>query len=153
MPFLRCTYRHKPKEIANPVRQVSATPSEITPLLLTSFVDDSNAIAVRHSTDSYLLLHQADLENQLGPTALRKYVDSVRTASSTSDPVQQSLDRLSDQQLFSVVRNRHIQQPSDVRDSLEDIVRDADSFVSALQLEQDLRRSESAPESPTPAAE
>lgn len=153
MPFLRCTYRHEPKEIADPVQQVAATPGEITPLLLTSFVDDSNAIAVRHSTDSYLLLHQADLENLLGPTALRKYVDSVRTASFTSDPIQQSLDRLSDQQLFSVVRNRHIQQPSDIQDSLEGIVRDADSFLAALQVEQDLRRQESTPEPPAPVVE
>lgn len=142
MPFRTSYFQHEPKPIAEPVGHVAPVSTEISELLTTSFVDSNNSVAIRYNTDSYLILHQEDIENQLGPVALRKFVDSVRSAAQSSDPVQSSLDKLTDEQLFSVVRNRHIQAPSDVRDSLSEIIDDADKLVAAIQYEQSLRQEE-----------
>ncbi|QXN75234.1 hypothetical protein [Microvirus mar47] len=109
---------------ADAVGHVAASPSALSSLLTDSFCDENDEECFRLRTDNYLILHQKDIENRIGADNVRKWIDALNR-SSGSNEYQEVLDKLSDRELFSLVRSRHIQAPADVSRYLKDLVSDA----------------------------
>lgn len=113
--------------LPDPVGQPSGQPSVLSSLLSDDDIDETGAVASRLRTDNYLILHQKDLENRIGPDNLRAFVDALNrnSGSSLHDQRQAALDKLSDRELFGYVRSRHIQAPADVAAYAEDLLNQA----------------------------
>lgn len=65
---------------------------------------------VRYTSDVRLILHTKDLASRAGMTVASKFGQNRDSASQ----IQQIMDTMSDDDLLSTVRSRHIQSPSEI---------------------------------------
>lgn len=65
---------------------------------------------VRYTSDVRLILHTKDLVSRAGLTVASKFGQNRNSASQ----IQQIMDAMSDDDLLSTVRSRHIQSPSEI---------------------------------------
>lgn len=65
---------------------------------------------VRYTSDVRLILHTKDLASRAGLAVASKFGQSKQSASQ----IQQIMDKMSDDDLLSTVRSRHIQAPSEI---------------------------------------
>lgn len=65
---------------------------------------------VRYSSDVRLILHTKDLTSRAGLAVASKFGQSKQSPSQ----IQQVMDKMSDDDLLSTVRSRHIQSPSEI---------------------------------------
>ena len=65
---------------------------------------------VRYTSDVRLILHTKDLASRAGLAVASKFGQSKQSASQS----QQIMDKMSDDDLLSTVRSRHIQAPSEI---------------------------------------
>lgn len=65
---------------------------------------------VRYTSDVRLILHTKDLASRAGLAVVSKFGQSRNSASQ----IQQIMDKMSDDDLLSTVRSRHIQSPSEI---------------------------------------
>lgn len=74
-------------------------------------VDDTDETRpVRYTSDVRLILHSKDLASRAGIAIASKFGQSKQSASQ----IQQIMDKMSDDDLLSTVRSRHIQSPSEI---------------------------------------
>ena len=74
-------------------------------------IDDSDeARPVRYTSDVRLILHTKDLASRAGIAIASKFGQSKQSASQ----IQQVMDKMTDDDLLSTVRSRHIQSPSEI---------------------------------------
>lgn len=65
---------------------------------------------VRYTSDIRLILHTKDLASRAGLAVVSKFGQSKQSPSQ----IQQIMDKMSDDDLLSTVRSRHIQAPSEI---------------------------------------
>lgn len=74
-------------------------------------IDDTDETRpVRYTSDVRLILHTKDLASRAGLAIASKFGQSNRSASQ----IQQIMDKMSDDDLLSTVRSRHVQSPSEI---------------------------------------
>lgn len=74
-------------------------------------IDDTDETCpVRYTSDVRLVLHTKDLVSRAGLAIASKFGQSKQSASQ----IQQIMDTMSDDDLLSTVRSRHIQAPSEI---------------------------------------
>lgn len=89
-------------------------------------IDETNETRpVRYTSDVRLLLHTKDLASRAGLAVASKFGQSKQPASQ----IQQIMDKMSDDDLLSTVRSRHVQSPSEI------IAWSKDLSARALELE------------------
>lgn len=114
-----------------PVRSVNVFPSqrpgeialEVDPIETFRFEKvecSADNVSYRIRSDVSMLLHVADLAKRVGISTAQRFTDSKRPRSSF---IQESLDKLepSDDELLSMVKSRHLQQPSEILDWVDSI--------------------------------
>lgn len=97
--------------------------------------DDPN-VPVRWRSDVSMLFHAEDTIKKIGPEGYRYLSESRRTKTSA---VQQMYDQMSDEDLLSTVKSRHIQSPSELlawSESLSDIASQLESQALDQTLSQ-----------------
>lgn len=77
-------------------------------------------VSYRIRSDVSMLLHAADLAKRVGFSTAQRFMDSKSPRSSS---IQESLDKLnpSDDDLLSMVKSRHLQQPSEILTWVESV--------------------------------
>lgn len=74
-------------------------------------IDDTDEThPVRYTSDVRLILHAKDLASRAGLAIASKFSQSKQSASQ----IQQIMDKMSDDDLLSTVRSRHVQAPSEI---------------------------------------
>ena len=74
-------------------------------------IDESDeTLPVRYTSDVRLILHTKDLASRAGLSVASKFGQSRQSASQ----IQQVMDRMSDDDLLTTVRSRHVQAPSEI---------------------------------------
>ena len=74
-------------------------------------IDDTDeSRPVRYTSDIRLLLHTKDLASRAGVSIASKFGQSKQSPSQ----IQQMMDKMSDNDLLTVVRSRYIQSPSEI---------------------------------------
>lgn len=74
-------------------------------------IDESDETCpVRYTSDIRLILHTKDLASRAGLAIASKFGHGSQSASQ----IQQIMDKMSDDDLLSTVRSRHIQSPSEI---------------------------------------
>lgn len=74
-------------------------------------IDDTDeSRPVRYTSDVRLILHTKDLASRAGLSVASKFGQSKQSVSQ----IQQIMDTMSDDDLLSTVRSRHIQSPSEI---------------------------------------
>lgn len=74
-------------------------------------IDDTDETRpVRYTSDVRLILHTKDLASRAGLAIASKFGQGKQSASQ----IQQLMDKMSDNDLLSTVRSRHIQSPSEI---------------------------------------
>lgn len=74
-------------------------------------IDESDETRpVRYTSDVRLILHTKDLASRAGLTIASKFGQSKQSVSQ----IQQIMDTMSDDDLLSTVRSRHVQSPSEI---------------------------------------
>lgn len=68
------------------------------------------SLPVRYTSDIRLILHNKDLASRAGVAVASKFGQSKQSSSQ----IQQIMDTMSDDDLLSIVRSRHIQAPSEI---------------------------------------
>ena len=84
---------------------------------------------VRYTSDVRLLLHTKDLASRAGLTIASKFGQTRNSASQ----IQQIMDTMSDDDLLSTVRSRHIQAPSEVMAWSKELSAYAENLESQAQ--------------------
>lgn len=93
-------------------------------------IDETDeALPVRYSSDVRLLLHTKDLASRAGLAVASKFGQSKQSVSQ----IQQVMDKMSDDDLLSVVRSRHIQAPSEIIAWSKELSSYADNLESQAQ--------------------
>lgn len=72
--------------------------------------DNEEICPVRYTSDIRLILHTKDLASRAGLAVASKFGQGNRSASQ----IQQIMDGMSDDDLLSTVRSRHVQAPSEI---------------------------------------
>lgn len=74
-------------------------------------IDDTDETRpVRYTSDVRLILHTKDLASRAGFAIASKFGQNKQSASQ----IQQIMDKMSDDDLLSTVRSRHVQSPSEI---------------------------------------
>lgn len=74
-------------------------------------IDDTDeSRPVRYTSDIRLILHTKDLASRAGVSVASKFGQGNQSTSQ----IQQVMDKMSDDDLLSMVRSRHIQAPSEI---------------------------------------
>lgn len=81
-----------------------------TEQLRVEIYDNEESCPVRYTSDVRLLLHTKDLASRAGLAVASKFGQSNQSTSA----IQQIMDNMSDDDLLSTVRSRHIQAPSEI---------------------------------------
>lgn len=109
---------------------------------------------VRYTSDVSLILHTKDLASRAGLDVASKFGQSRNSASQ----IQQIMDMMSDDDLLSTVRSRHIQSPSELiawskelSSYAEDIESRAQELIDAETTKQDAEKAAAAPADPAPS--
>lgn len=84
---------------------------------------------VRYTSDVRLILHTKDLASRAGLAIASKFGQSKQSASQ----IQQIMDNMSDDDLLSTVRSRHIQAPSEIIAWSKELASYAESLESQAQ--------------------
>lgn len=93
-------------------------------------IDDTDeSRPVRYTSDVRLLLHTKDLASRAGLTIASKFGQTRNSASQ----IQQIMDTMSDDDLLSTVRSRHIQAPSEVMAWSKELSAYAENLESQAQ--------------------
>lgn len=102
---------------------------------------------VRYTSDVRLILHTKDLVSRAGLTVASKFGQNRNSASQ----IQQIMDTMSDDDLLSTVRSRHIQSPSEIlawskelTAHAEVLEREAQSLIDAETAKQDAEKAAAA---------
>ena len=111
------------REISTPFKVsffASQAPKEIAPEIDVTDVfrlveEDCDPPCVRVRSDISMLFHAADVSKRIGANGMQYLLNSRRSKSSDFQNALDSLN-LSDDDLLSMVKSRHIQSPSEVLD-------------------------------------
>ncbi len=77
----------------------------------------------------YMLFNQQRLEQELGSTAVKMWLDSLV---SSSDHLSELRSKCSDNELMYMIKSRHIQSPSELKSWLDYMSENVDKFNSEL---------------------
>lgn len=90
--------------------------------------DDPDA-CIRVRSDISMLLHAADIAKKIGPAGLQYLMNTKRTKTSS---VQSRMDELnlSDDEILSTIKSRHLQHPSEILAWVDSINEIADEMKS-----------------------
>lgn len=91
--------------------------------------DNEESCPVRYTSDIRLILHTKDLASRAGLAVASKFGQSKQSASH----IQQIMDRMSDDDLLTTVRSRHIQSPSEIIAWSKELSAYAESLESQAQ--------------------
>ena len=83
---------------------------DCTEELRVEIYDNEEDCPVRYTSDIRLILHTKDLASRAGLAIASKFGQNRQPASQ----IQQIMDKMSDDDLLSTVRSRHIQAPSEI---------------------------------------
>lgn len=100
-----------------------------TEQLRVEIYDNEEDCPVRYTSDIRLILHTKDLASRAGLAVASKFGQSTRSSSQ----IQQIMDRMSDDDLLSTVRSRHIQTPSEIIAWSKELSVYAENLVSQAQ--------------------
>lgn len=93
-------------------------------------IDDTDETRpVRYTSDVRLILHTKDLASRAGLAIASKFGQSRQSASQ----IQQIMDKMSDDDLLSTVRSRHVQSPSEIIAWSKDLSAYAENLESRAQ--------------------
>lgn len=93
-------------------------------------IDDTDETRpVRYTSDVRLILHTKDLASRAGLAIASKFGQSRQSASQ----IQQIMDKMSDDDLLSTVRSRHVQTPSEIIAWSKDLSAYAENLESRAQ--------------------
>lgn len=93
-------------------------------------IDESDETCpVRYTSDVRLILHTKDLASRAGFSIASKFGHGSRPASQ----IQQIMDKMSDDDLLSTVRSRHIQAPSEIIAWSKELSAYAENLESQVQ--------------------
>ena len=93
-------------------------------------IDDSDETRpIRYTSDVRLLLHTKDLASRAGLSVASKFGQSRQSASQ----IQQIMDKMSDDDLLSTVRSRHVQTPSEIIAWSKELSSYAETLESRVQ--------------------
>lgn len=81
-----------------------------TEQLRVEIYDAEESCPVRYTSDIRLILHTKDLASRAGLAVASKFGQGNQSASQ----IQQIMDNMSDDDLLSTVRSRHVQAPSEI---------------------------------------
>ena len=134
------------REISTPVKISlfpSQAPKEIAPEIDVTETfrfeeeGDCDCSCVRVRSDISMLLHAADMSKRIGVNGMQYLMNTKRPKTSAFQNQLDSLN-LSDDELLSMVKSRHVQSPSEVLDWVNSINELASELESeALQLAAD----------------
>lgn len=109
-------------------------------------IDDTDeSRPVRYTSDIRLILHTRDLASRAGLAVASKFGQSRQSASQ----IQQIMDKMSDDDLLSTVRSRHVQSPSEIIAWSKELSAYAENLESQAQ---DLIKAETAKQEAEKAA-
>lgn len=91
--------------------------------------ETSESRPVRYTSDIRLILHTKDLASRAGLTVASKFGQNLNSASQ----IQQIMDTMSDDDLLSTVRSRHIQSPSEIIAWSKELAAHAESLECEAQ--------------------
>lgn len=100
-----------------------------TEQLRVEIYDNEEDCPVRYTSDVRLLLHTKDLASRAGLSVASKFGQGGQSASQ----IQQLMDTMSDDDLLSTVRSRHIQSPSEIIAWSKDLSAYAEHLESQAQ--------------------
>lgn len=116
--------------------------------------DNEEDCPVRYTSDIRLILHTKDLASRAGLTVASKFGQSNRSSSQ----IQQIMDEMSDDDLLSTVRSRHIQAPSEIIAWSKELSAYAENLESQAQelidietAKQEAEKADAAPAESAPA--
>lgn len=93
-------------------------------------IDDTDETRpVRYTSDVRLILHTKDLASRAGLAITSKFGQSKQPASQ----IQQIMDTMSDDDLLSTVRSRHVQAPSEIIAWSKELSAYAENLESQVQ--------------------
>lgn len=112
-------------------------------------IDETDeSLPVRYTSDVCLILHTKDLASRAGLAVASKFGQSKQSTSQ----IQQIMDKMSDDELLSTVRSRHIQAPSeliawskDLSAYAENLESQAQDLIEAENARQDAEKAVAAP--------
>lgn len=118
-------------------------------------IDDTDETRpVRYTSDVRLLLHTKDLASRAGLAVASKFGQSKQSPSQ----IQQIMDKMSDDDLLSTVRSRHIQSPSEIiawskelSAYAEHLEAQAQDLIEAETAKQEAENAAAAPAGSAPA--
>lgn len=109
---------------------------------------------VRYSSDVRLILHTKDLASRAGLAVASKFGQSKQSASQ----IQQIMDKMSDDDLLSTVRSRHIQAPSEIiawskelSSYAENLESQAQELIDIENAKQEAEKADAALAEPAPS--
>lgn len=111
-------------------------------------IDDTDeSRPIRYTSDVRLILHNKDLASRAGVSIASKFGQSKQSPSQ----IQQIMDTMSDDDLLSTVRSRHIQAPSEIiawskqlSSYAENLESEAQALIEAKNAEQDEEKAAAA---------
>lgn len=93
-------------------------------------IDDTDeSCPIRYTSDIRLILHTKDLASRAGLAVASKFGQDKRSVSQ----IQQIMDKMSDDDLLSTVRSRHVQTPSEIIAWSKELSSYADNLESQAQ--------------------
>ena len=93
-------------------------------------IDDTDeSRPVRYTSDVRLILHTKDLASRAGLAVASKFGQSKQSAS----PIQQIMDKMSDDDLLATIRSRYIQAPSEIIAWSKELLACAENLESHAQ--------------------
>lgn len=106
-------------------------------------IDETDeSLPIRYTSDIRLILHTKDLASRAGLAIASKFGHGSQPASQ----IQQIMDKMSDDDLLSTVRSRHIQSPSEIIAWSKELSAYAENLESQAQDLIDAEQSEEQPE-------
>lgn len=106
---------------------------------------------VRYTSDVRLILHTKDLASRAGLAVASRFGQNRNSASQ----IQQIMDKMSDDDLLSTVRSRHVQSPSEIiawskelAAHAEVLEREAQSLIEVENAKQEAEKAAAAAGSP-----
>lgn len=85
-------------------------------------------VIYRHTTDVFLLLHKKDVIERMGPD-IKSYFGEPSKAS----VIQQTIDGMTDEQIFDSIRSRYIQSPAELKAWSEMMLDEAKALKAKAQ--------------------
>lgn len=101
-----------------------------TEQLRVEIYDNEEGCPVRYTSDIRLILHTKDLASRAGLAVASKFGDSKQAVSQ----IQQLMDLMSDNDLLSTVRSRHVQSPSEIIAWSKELIARAEALNHEAQI-------------------